>query len=227
MKKNTLIILILFCTAQIFAQNSGQASGIIKEFTGTLEIKRPGQEAFVPAKPGDNITKDTVVSTGFKSVALISVGSATLTVRPLTRLTLAEISASAGDETVNVNLQTGKVRVDVNPPAGTRALMNVQSPAATASVRGTSFEFDTQNLVVFDGTVTFQGNRGGVIFVNAGSTSEIKDSGKAADTIETYAARLQLPPLAGSDSGFRHSGFVSGSFSDNSTGELGVDFELQ
>jgi hypothetical protein len=50
MKRSTLAVLILFCAAQVFAQ-----TGVIKEMTGTVELKRAGQSAFVPAKAGDTI----------------------------------------------------------------------------------------------------------------------------------------------------------------------------
>ena len=208
MKRNTLVVLILLCAAQIFAQN-----GVIKELSGTVELKHAGRADFVPAKSGDTVAKDTIISTGFKSNALISVGNTTLAVRPLTRLSLAEISAAAGTETLNVSLQTGRVRVDVNPPAGTKALMTVSSPMATASVRGTSFEFDTQSLNVLTGTVAFQGNQGGAMMVRAGSASEVRDNGSTADPIETYTAELQPPPFAGSDSGFRRAPNLEGEFS--------------
>jgi hypothetical protein len=198
MKKNALAILILLCAAQVFAQ-----TGVIKDMTGTVELKRAGQADFVPAKAGDTIEKDTVVSTGFKSIALVSVGNTVLTVRALTVLPLAEISASAGTETLNVSLQTGRVRADVNPPAGTKASITVHSPSATASVRGTSFEFDTQSLRVLEGTVAFSGNRGAVMSVGAGFTSEVGDKGRAADPIEKYIEKLLPPPVAGSGSGFR------------------------
>jgi hypothetical protein len=199
MKKITLTVLALLCAAQLFAQN-----GIIKELSGTVELRRAGQTNYVPAKTGDAVAKDTVVSTGFKSTALVSVGSTVLTVRPLTRLSLAEISAAAGTETINVNLQTGRVRVDVNPPAGTRSLTTVSSPMATASVRGTSFEFDTQSLNVLSGTVAFAGNQGGAMLVSAGSASEVQDNGRAADPVETFAAELAPPPIIGSDAGFKN-----------------------
>ena len=199
--------MLIFCAALVFAQN-----GVIKELTGTVELKQPGQTAYITAKSGDTVVKDTIVSTGFKSSALISIGSTVLTVRPLTRLSLAEISAAAGTETLNVTLQTGRVRVDVNPPVGTRAAMNVTSPMATASVRGTSFEFDTQSLTVLEGTVTYQGNQGGVMMVSAGTASEVKENGSVADPVETYVAELQPPPLAGSDSGYRHTVAMMGEF---------------
>jgi hypothetical protein len=73
--------------------------------------------------------EDTVVSTGFKSTALIEVGSTVITVRPLTRLTLTEIRASSESESLNVNLQSGRIRVDVNPPAGAKASMAVAARA--------------------------------------------------------------------------------------------------
>ena len=198
MKKTTMLVIALcavqlFCTVLVFGQN-----GVIKELTGTVELKRAGQSAFVAARAGDAVAQDTVVSTGFKSTALIAVGSTVITVRPLTRLSLAEISASAGSETVNVSLQTGRVRVDVDPPAGTRANTSVRGPNATASVRGTSFEFDTREVKVEKGTVAFQGNKGTVTLVNAGSTSIITESNKPSDPIVTSAAELLPPPPAGS-----------------------------
>jgi len=204
MKKKTVLmtVLIILCTGIVFAQN-----GVIKEVSGTVEIKRAGSAVFVSAKAGDQLAGDTVVSTGFKSTALVASGSSTITVRPLTRLTLTELTSSAGTETINVSLQTGRVRVDVNPPAGTKTTMSVRAPNATASVRGTNFDFDTRNLQVNHGTVAFQGSKGGTVLVNAGSTSAIQADGKPADPIETNAAALVPPPPAGvADSGVENTG---------------------
>ena len=215
-KKTTIVIILLavqlVCAALVFGQN-----GVIKELTGTVELKRAGQTAFVPAKAGDAVAKDTIVSTGFKSTALITMGSNVITVRPLTRLTLAEISSSAGSETLNVNLQAGRVRVDVEPPAGTRANTTVQGPNATASVRGTSFSFDSRNLTVEKGVVAFKGKKGGVMLVSAGSSSQVQGDSKAADPMVKGAAEL-LPPLpAGSNAGFAH----------KSSGTSGVEFVVE
>ncbi|MDR2900086.1 MAG: FecR domain-containing protein [Treponema sp.] len=195
MMKKTAIILVLcvqfFCAALVFGQ-----SGVIRELSGTVEIKPAGQTAFVPAKVGDEIAENTIVSTGIRSTALVAAGSTLITVRPLTRLSLAEISSAAGTETINVSLQTGRVRVAVNPPPGTKASMSVRGPSATASVRGTSFEFDTRNLFVDTGTVSFQGSKGGTMLVSAGATSTISGDGKAADPIETAAIALVPKPVS-------------------------------
>ena len=140
-----------------------------------------------------------MISTGFKSSALVEIGSTLITVRPLTRLTLTEIRASQGSETLNVNLQTGRVRVDINPPAGTRTIMAVTSPVATASARGTSFEFDTRNLRVTHGAVGFLGKRGVPVLVGAGSGSRIETDGKPANPIDTKNSGLRPPMPGGTD----------------------------
>jgi len=203
--KRTILAVCLMVTAGlgVFAQN-----GMIKELSGTVELKNPGSANYVPAKPGDTVGQQTVISTGFKSTTLVQVGSAILTVRPLTRLTLTEISAATGAETLNVNLQAGRVRVDVNPPAGAKASMSVSSPSATASVRGTSFEFDTRNLYVNHGVVNFKGSRGAGMLVNAGFSSQIQENGKAASPIEINNRNLRPAAPVGSDSG-KNAGVIS------------------
>jgi len=210
-----MTVLFLICAAVIFSQE-----GVITELTGTVELKARGQTVFTPAKAGDPVATDTIVSTGFKSTALVRVGSTLLTVRPLTRLSLSEIRSSAGTETINVSLQTGRVRVDVSPPVGTRASMTVTSPMATASVRGTSFEFDTQSLTVLHGSVAFQGANGGVMQVDAGSASEINANGRSADPAAAYAAALlPAPPLGAA-------GTANRGVSD-STGELVIRLRMK
>ena len=175
MKKAILAILLAGAIQAVYAQN-----GVVKELSGTVELKPAGAASFVPAAAGAQVMADTVVSTGFKSTALLEVGSAIIAVRPLTRLTLTEISASQGAETINMSLQAGRVRVDVNPPAGAKASLSVSSPSATASVRGTSFYFDTMNVSVLEGTVAFKGNAGYTVQVGAGSFSAVNAYSLAA-----------------------------------------------
>jgi hypothetical protein len=189
MKKTVAAIIFTFVSFSVFAQN-----GTIRELSGTVEIKRPGTSNYVAAKAGDQISKDTIISTALKSIATVEIGSAVILVQPLTRLSLTEISSSANSETINVNLQAGRIRVDVNPPAGKKASMAVVSPSATASVRGTSFDFSTQNLYVQHGSVSFTGNRGNSLLVNTGADSQVKTDGSVGDPLENRSGRL-LPSL--------------------------------
>jgi hypothetical protein len=194
MKKQALLVMMILTAGLVFAQQ-----GIIKDMIGTVELKPAGASAFVPAKPGDRVAPNTIISTGFKSIAVISVGSTTLSVRALTRLSRAEISQTQEKEELNVNLQAGRVRVEVRPPVGTRADTSVRTPSATASVRGTVFEIDTQNLIVNDGTVAYSGNDG-TMLISAGGTSRIDPvTGRPVDPIETTAANLLPPAPTGTD----------------------------
>ena len=217
MKKTILVLFLMVIGLSVFAQSSDNRSGVIRDLSGSVELKASGASQYVPAKAGDAVRQDTVISTGFKSTALVELGSTVITVRPLTRLTLTEISASAGTETLNVNLQAGRVRVDVNPPAGTRAAMTVSSPVATASVRGTSFEFDTRALRVTHGSVVFAGRRGPSTTVNGGSDSRVEPDGRTVDPVKTRSGKYRPPAPVGADSS-------SGSKSDSSqsTGMISI-----
>ncbi|MDR2966022.1 MAG: FecR family protein [Treponema sp.] len=167
MKRSLLLAILIFAVVfSVFSQ-----TGIIKDLTGEVEIKPAGQPSFTAARQGSVVSRDTIISTGFRSTAIIAIGSTEITVRPLTRLTLAEIQQSAGTENLNVNLQTGRVRVDVNPPAGTRANTTVQSPSATASVRGTSFNMGVDGVSVSHGKVMYSGNNGLSYSVTQGFSS--------------------------------------------------------
>jgi len=196
MKKIFLVVLML--SAIVFA--SFAQSGVISEVTGEVELKPSGAAAFTVARVGDVVARDTIVSTGFRSTAIIKIGSTTITVRPLTRLSLAEIQSSSGSETLNVELQAGRVRVDVNPPAGTRSDMTIQSPGATASVRGTSFEFDTVNLTVREGTVSFSSSSSGAAtMVRGGESSFVGTDGQPANPVEVATAALLPSAPVGSE----------------------------
>jgi len=196
MKKIFLVVLMLSAIAFAgFAQ-----SGVIREVTGEVELKPSGAASFTAARVGDTVARDTIVSTGFRSTAVITIGSSTITVRPLTRLSLAEIQSADNSENLNVNLQTGRVRVDVNPPTGTRTNMTVQGPTATASVRGTSFEFDTVNLTVREGTVSFSSTSSGpATMVRRGESSFVGTDGQPANPAEVATASLLPSAPVGSE----------------------------
>ena len=189
MKKGFIAFVLILAGVSAFAQN-----GVIKEFTGTVELKSAGSTTFTAAKAGDTVKQDTVVSTGLKSTALIEIGSTVITVRPLTRLTLTEIRASSESETLNVSLQSGRVQVDVKPPAGSKASMTVTSPSATASVRGTSFELDARNLYVISGNVLFKGTRGVYTLITTGSESTTDEKGVAQNPL-AFGNAAYLPQM--------------------------------
>jgi len=212
MKQFLFITIFILTGLYISAQNA-----VIEYVTGTVEIKQPGENSFKRANSGDEIFKETDISTGFKSFAVIRIGSATITARPLTHLTLTEIQNLTETELINVNLKSGRVRVDVKPPAGTKASATITGPIAVASVRGTSFEFDINNLYVSEGSVSFSGNRGQNFLVRAGENSRVGQSGTVTNPKDEKISNLMPPSPVGTDAG---TGIVS------SPAVEGVDFSI-
>ncbi|QQO07997.1 FecR family protein [Breznakiella homolactica] len=192
MKKIIAFLTVALTAAALFAQ---EPAASVREVSGKVEIKAPGSANWVAAAPGMRLSRDTIVSTGFKSTAQITLGDSVLTVKPLTRLTLAELSSSGDTEQVRVNLAAGRVRADVNPPAGRRTDFTVRSPSATASVRGTSFDFDSDRLTVFGGTVSFTAGGGNEVLVDQGGSTFINADGQAVSPNAVAAANAapQLP----------------------------------
>jgi hypothetical protein len=186
MKKITLGVLLLSCAALVCAQEA-----VIKEIVGTVEVKAPGEAAWVPAEQGQTVAQAAMVSTGFKSTALIAIGNSTLTVRPLTRLSLSELAAAEDGEKVNVNLRVGRVRADVKPPDAGKIDFTVRSPTATASVRGTVFDFDGTNLRVDEGRVHITGGDRSGVYVGAGhGVSTDIETGRTISVAEAVQEEL-------------------------------------
>lgn len=190
-----LMIMAALAASLAFAQ---APTAVIRQAAGTVEIRAPGK-AWTPAKAGAVLTKDTAISTGFRSVAVLVLGNSTLTVKPLTRLTLEEIVRLEGSEQVKLYLLSGRVRADVKPPAGARTDFSVKSPTATASVRGTGFDFDPFNLDVGENIVEFFGPDGDLVQVEEGEYSEVDENGHAVPPEDLARRDLTPPPPGGLD----------------------------
>jgi len=191
------LILFTLSAGFLFAQ---APEALIREMTGTVELKTSVSADWVAAKAGDRIGKDTVISTGFKSIAILAVGNSIITVRSLTSLSLAELMNRNETETINVNLNTGRIRADVNPPAGNKASFTVQTPVASASVRGTTFEMNTAKIHVLKGAVNYQPTNGMFVrpvMVNAGQESWIAGTGGAVHPAAAAETARSLPGLPG------------------------------
>jgi len=193
MKRILLAGLILLSVAGAWAAESPLAT--IKEFTGKVEVMAPGG-TWKPATKGMALAKNTAVSTGFKSIAVLTLGSSVLTVKPLTKLSLEEIVRLQGSEQVKLYLSAGRVKAAVAAPAGGTTDFSVKSPSATASVRGTGFDFDGANLAVTEGVVVFVGTNGQAVRVPAGSLSSVGAGGGTSAPLQEAIGALAplLPP---------------------------------
>jgi hypothetical protein len=214
--KPLLLSVCVFTAAGLFGQTA-----VVRDLTGTVEIKAPGRAEWTPVRRGQELSGNTLISTGFKSSALIELGNSTLTVHPLTRLSITELFREGSSERVSLNLRAGRVRADVKPPAGGSLDFSVRSPVATASVRGTVFEQDTQNLYVSEGTVEFMGTGTGtaVLVDGGGATFVDGTTGRPVSPAETAALELRPEPPPGTEAAIP----ANGAAADQNIGsELGV-----
>jgi hypothetical protein len=174
-----------------------EAGAYFREVTGTVEVKAAGSGDWAGARVGDRVGEGSVISTGFQSTALIAVGSSVILVRPVSRLTLEELWEGRGEERVDLYLRTGRIRVEVKPPEGGQVQFRARSPAVTASVRGTVFEFDTENVRVEEGRVQYLLPNGRETYVAEGEASYVdRENNRVADPFEEAVERLRpaLPP---------------------------------
>ena len=149
MKKT--ILAFVFALAAVISANALDAT--VLSVKGKVEVQK-GEE-WVPVKAGDIISKGSVISTGFKSEAVIKVKESKFTLSPLTRITIEKLSSTKAKDNTQLYLDSGSVGFDVKKSENKKVGFKVRSPAATASVRGTSGLYRPDGaLIVFSGLVT-------------------------------------------------------------------------
>jgi len=124
-----------------------------------------------------------------------------LVLSPLTRLGLDEIFAQATTDQTRLSLSTGRVSAQVRSAPGRDASFEIRSPLATASVRGTDFEFDGVRLAVSEGAVALANPRNQTVRVPAGVAAQAQERAAPPSPISVreVQATVQvstLPPVA-------------------------------
>jgi hypothetical protein len=199
MDKRTVFVVVLLMGAVFLGAQTAPVA-VIRNLAGTVEIKAPGAVEWKAAVVGQTLERASLISTGFRSTALIMIGNSALTVRPLTRLSLEEIAAIQNEEQVVLNLRAGRIRADVRPPVGGKTDFSVRSPSATASVRGTVFDFDGLELSVEEGRVHLGGEAVTGVYIGAGHvTAADTETGKTATVLERVKDALTPALPAGMD----------------------------
>jgi uncharacterized membrane protein YgcG len=205
--KHTPVLIALLASLCIPVVHAQTPEAVIQRVSGKVEIQAPGSPAWVPASAGMVIEAQTRISTWVKSSAVIVWGGATIMVRPVTMLTLEEITVRQGEEQAEIYLHTGRVRAEVTRPRGGTIGFTVQSPMLVASVRGTAFEFDTINLVVFNGEVQYTSMIGSRVLVRAGEGSTLDEKIYVVTPPREEIILTYTPPLPpGSEAGGRLNG---------------------
>ena len=131
MKKIVTILVFLTVAFCAFALD-----GVVMEVLGKVE--KQVDNSWVALKKGDILVPGDIVSTGFKSEAVISIGESVITVKALTRMTIEQLFEKNKNHVSSVYLDVGSISADVKPVTDKRVGFTVKTPAVTASVRGTA-----------------------------------------------------------------------------------------
>jgi len=192
-------ILLFFVICALSAGSLWAAeNATFREIKGKVEYQLPGDD-WMPAKVGVAIPAGATISTGFRSTAALELMGSIILVRPLTRMILDELVRTPKGTRTGLTLLSGKVRAEVHPSSTTsKTDFEVKSPTATASVLGTGFEFDGQNLLVEHGTVHFTNQYHVSRSVTGG---EFSSTGKGAMPSPPVAVMAPEKPLLTADGG--------------------------
>ncbi len=175
-----------------------QESATIQSIKGKVEILVNGR--WTAARQGQAIPLGGTISTGFRSEAILALGRATLTARAMSRITIRELAISAGlISKGDVVLQVGRVRAELPPAGNIRQPLTIKSPVATASVRGTIFEFDGETVTVEKGVVSFETPSGDNISVGQGESAESSADGSGVDNQELLTIASDVNTRQGED----------------------------
>ncbi len=158
-------VLLLLGATELFAVDA-----VVRRIDGKVEI-RPENGSWTAAETGQRISRNTFISTGFNSKAILELGGTTLEVRALTRMQLERIVETNESVDTDLFLEVGKVKAEVQSTEGLRNNFKLRSPVSTAAVRGTTFVFDGYTLWVTEGTVVFRNRIGQPRQVSAGQES--------------------------------------------------------
>ena len=136
--------ILAFMLAALTMGGANALDAKVISVSGKVEVQQSGSSTWKALKAGDKLSKGSVVSTGFKSSAKIQIDDSTVSLEPLTRMTIEQLASNSTKDEAKLYLNSGKVSADVKKTSGKKVDFKVTSPVATASVRGTSFSFTSR-----------------------------------------------------------------------------------
>lgn len=141
MKRIILSVFLLLGSVALFAATeTAQNKAEVISFTGKAEYQT--DQGWLPITVGITLDQGTIISTGFKSSVVLAIGDSRFTVAALSRITIDKLTESDNNYDTEMNISTGKLKMDVKAKPGKSTSFTVRSPTATASVRGTSGVMD-------------------------------------------------------------------------------------
>lgn len=147
--------------------------GTVLEADGLVEVHL--DERWDAVSTGASIPATAIVATGFRSRAVVELGSSVITIGPLSQVSLADVAIGEREELVTLEMPFGEIRAEVKRARRASPERSVEfrvlSPVSTAAVRGTVFTYDGVELDVAEGRVDLMNGYGQWHSVGAGQES--------------------------------------------------------
>lgn len=176
----------------------------VTQIQGKVEIKnQPSGSDWVKAFKGMKVKPGALISTGFKSNAVIELDNSEIFVKQLTRMTIDKLSRKNNTIKTNLNLRLGRISADVKTSKGLKHDFVVRTPVSTAAVKGTIFDAGIGNLEVKKGRISFTNRIGQTVTVNSGNSSNVTGEGYSSpeNTGETIVKVFNIDPSTHTETG--------------------------
>lgn len=131
MKKIIFIAITIAACACAFALDAE-----VTALEGKAQVSTNGT-TWAPLTVGSRVSQGSTIQTGFKSQLKLKVKGSEITLDPMTRIKVDQLSEQGNLDNTVVSMQIGSLTSNVKKIEDRRAGFTVKGPAATASVRGT------------------------------------------------------------------------------------------
>ena len=185
-----IIVFVLLAQSLLIVQRVAQAEGV----KGIVEVQRGGRGEFQALKSGQIVAVSDVVRTGNNGQVEFTWADKTRwKLTPGTQLTVAKatINSAKNAENARFRLDTGKLFVRIVKPIQTGSSFEVQTPRATASVKGTVFSVEVKT-----GGATCIETFAGRVQMESEGRQALVDPGMAGTT---GLHRIDLTRISGAD----------------------------
>ena len=225
MRKILFLLVLIIISASFLS--AAENTAFVKSVKGNVKYKTGS--TWTSVTEGMKVPSGAVISTGFKSEAVLDLGSSEIFIKPLTRMSITELTEKNKTVNTDLNLRLGRIKADVKTSKGLKHDFTIKTPVSTAAVRGTKFTFDGVNINVDNGNVvvsnkrkqsaSYKGGEKGVCTGNnppeGGAAGRQKDLAVSADTSDILSGSDD--PFTGSRSFSASSGVEYGSIKINWT----------
>ncbi len=198
---NAAILIVLFClmTQSLFIVVRVAS---VKSATGTVEVKRNGEDSFHPIVVGDIVKAGDELKTGPNGHGEFAWADGTRwKLEPKTHLKIerAAINSWRKTEQTQFHLDAGKVFVRVVKSLAPGSSFQIETPSAVAAVRGTVWSIEVENgktrVGVYKGFVQVNGTGTGAQTVRPGHEAVASEGGVQLENTSNDAAFESQPDL--------------------------------